>query len=216
MMGKIPKDIGQWVPPKPTFEPNHVETVRNIINLALGDGMEIVVVMALLQIGNENGVSANLSNAGAAQAGIIVRNSLFTRLILMVTREFASPSREGDLHIGRAFELLKGDTLAIFQGVGSPDDISAATDQWKKLRDDQRLNSLIHFRDKKTAHLGSSKPNIPAAINKDLFALGEATVDLIDRPAKGAAMANVKIRDNVDAKPTAAAFWKPWQDQPTS
>ena len=119
---------------------------------------------------------------------------------------------EGDLHIGRAFELLTEDTLAIFQGVGSPDDISAAMDQWKKLRDDQRMNSLIHFRDKKTAHLGASKPNIPAAINKDLFALGEATVDLIDRLAKGTAMAEGKIRDNIDAKPTVDAFWKPWSN----
>jgi hypothetical protein len=183
---------------KATVKKGDVETIREIINLALGDGMEIVVLMALLQTGNENGVSANLSNAGAAQAGIIVRNSLFTRLSLMVTREFASPSREGDLHIGRAFELLKNDTLAIFQGVVSPDDIS------------QRLNSLIHFRDKKAAHLGASRPNIPAAINKDLFALSEATVDLIDCLAKGTAMANVKIRDNIDAKPTVDAFWKPW------
>jgi len=200
------------VPPKPALKPNHVETVRQIVNLALGDGMEIVVLMALLHNGNEKGVSGKLSDAGAGQAGLIVRNSLFTRLILMVTREFASPSREGDLHIGRAFELLTEDTLAIFQGVGSPDDISAAMDQWKKLRDDQRMNSLIHFRDKKTAHLGASKPNIPAAINKDLFALGEATVDLIDRLAKGTAMAEGKIRDNIDAKPTVDAFWKPWSN----
>jgi hypothetical protein len=114
------------------------------------------------------------------------------------------------MHLGRAFELLEGDTLAIFEGVGSPGDLRAAIDEWKKIRDDQRLNSLIHFHDKETAHLGVKNPNIPATINKDLFALGEATVDLIDRLAKGTGMANVKIRSNVDAKPTVDAFWKPW------
>jgi hypothetical protein len=36
--------------PKPT-QNNNVETVRRIINLALGDGMEIVVLMALLETG---------------------------------------------------------------------------------------------------------------------------------------------------------------------
>ena len=41
------------VPPKPALKPNHVETVRQIVNLALGDGMEIVVLMALLHNGNE-------------------------------------------------------------------------------------------------------------------------------------------------------------------
>jgi hypothetical protein len=127
----------------------------------------------------------------------------------MVTREF-SKSRDGDLHLGRAIELLEGDTLAIFQGIGSPDDLSAAIENWKKLRGDQRLNSLVHFRDKQTAHLGSSDPKIPPAINKDLFALAEATVDLIDRLAKGTRMADIKIRDNVDAKATVDAYWKPW------
>ena len=195
--------------PKSAPAKNDVETVRQIVNLALSDGTEMVVLMTLLESGNKNGINKSLSDAGAAQGGIVVRNSLFTRLITMITREFAK-SRDGDMHLGRAIELLEGDTLAIFQGIGSADDLSAAIEDWKKVRGDQRLNSLIHFRDKKTAHLGSSNPDIPRAINKDLFALGEATVDLIDRLAKGTGMANVKIRNNIDAKPTVDAFWKPW------
>ena len=195
--------------PMPTPAKNDVETVRQIVSLALGDGIEMVVLMTLLESGNKNGISKGLSDAGAAQAGIVVRNSLFNRLIDMITREFAK-SRDGDMHLGRAIELLEGDTLAIFQGIGSPDDLSAAIEDWKKLRGDQRLNSLIHFRDKKTAHLGSSKPDITPAINKDLFALGEATVDLIDHLAKGTRMADIKIRGNLDAKTTVDAYWKPW------
>jgi AbiU2 len=198
----------QVVPPK-AAQRNDVETVRQIITLALGDGMEIVVLMALLETGNKNGISDSLSDAGAAQAGIVARNAVFNRLITLITREYAK-SRDGDMHLGRAFDLLEGDTLAIFQGVGSPDDLSAAIEDWKKLRGDQRLNSLIHFRDKQTAHLGASNPNIPPAINKDLCALGEATVDLIDRLAKGTRMADIKIRDNIDAQRAVDAYWKPW------
>jgi hypothetical protein len=192
-----------------TVQRSDVETVRQIITLALGDGMEIVALKTLLETGNKNGISDSLSDAGAAQAGIVVRNALFTRLIALITREYAK-SRDGDMHLGRAFELLEGDTLAIFQGVGSPDDLSAAIEDWKKLRGDQRLNSLVHFRDKQTAHLGASNPNIPPAINRELFALAEATVDLIDRLAKGTRMANIKIRDNIDAQRTVDAYWKPW------
>jgi hypothetical protein len=201
--------LPQLVTPKPV-QKNDVETVRRTINLALGDAMEIVALITILETGNEGGVNDSLSNAGAGQAGIVVRNSLFARLILLVTREFAR-SREGDLHLGRAFDLLRGDTLAIFQGVGSSDDLSAAIDQWEGLRGDQRLNSLNHFRDKQTAHIGASDPNIPPAINNDLFALGNAVVDLVDRLAKGTGMTNVKVRDNIDAKPTAEAFWLPWK-----
>jgi AbiU2 len=199
----------QLISPKSAPAKNDIETVRQIVNLALGDGIEMVVLMTLLESGNKNGISKGLSDAGAAQAGIVVRNSLFTRLITMVTRVF-SKSRDGDMHLGRAIELLEGDTLTIFRDIGSPDDLSAAIEDWKKLRGDQRLNSLIHFRDKQTAHLGSSNPDIPPAINKDLFSLGEATVDLIDRLAKGTRMADIKIRDNVDAKITVDAYWKPW------
>lgn len=199
----------QQVLPDDPVQNNDVETVRKIINLALGDGMEIVVLMMLLENGNKNGISGSLSDAGAAQAGIIVRNSLFTRLITMLTREFAK-SREGDMHLGRAFGLLQGDTLTIFQDIGSPDDLNAAIEDWKKLRGDQRLNSLIHFRDKETAHLGAKEPDIPPVINRELFEIGEATVDLIDRLAKGTRMAHIKIRDNVDAQSTVDAYWKPW------
>jgi alkanesulfonate monooxygenase SsuD/methylene tetrahydromethanopterin reductase-like flavin-dependent oxidoreductase (luciferase family) len=195
--------------PKPAPRQNDVETVRQIVNLALGDGMEMVVLMTLLESGNKNGISKSLSDAGAAQASIVVHNSLFTRLITMIAREFAK-SRDGDMHLGRAIELLEEDTLAIFQGVGSPDDLSAAIEDWKKLRGDQRLNSLTHFRDKQTAHLGSTNPDIPPAINKELFSLGEATVDLIDRLAKGTGMTHIKIRDNIDAQNAVDAYWKPW------
>jgi hypothetical protein len=53
-------------------------------------------------------------------------------------------------------------------------------------------------------------------LNKDLFALGAETVDLIDRLAKGTRMANVKIRDNIDAKTTVDAYWEPWLRRPPS
>lgn len=200
--------LSQLVAAKATRK-NNVETVREIVKLALGDGMEIVALMTLLDHGNKNGISRSLSDAGAAQAAIVMRNSVFSRLIILITREFAK-SRDGDMHLGRAIELLEGDTLSIFQGVGSPQDLAAAIEGWKKLRGDQRMSSLIHFRDKQTAHLGVSDPRIPPAINRDLFALGEETIDLIDLLAKGTRMAEIKIRDNIDAQTTVDAFYKPW------
>jgi hypothetical protein len=69
----------QLVPPTPARK-NDVETVRQIVSLALGDGMELVALTTLLETGNKNGISDSLSDAGAAQAGIVVRNALFTRL----------------------------------------------------------------------------------------------------------------------------------------
>jgi hypothetical protein len=205
-----PLPVG-WVPPKPSPRVSHLETVRRIVTLARGDGMEISALAMLLQNSNEGGVNKILSNAGAGQAALVVRNSLFARLILLVTREFAKKSRERDLHLGRAFELLEGDTLAILQDVGSSKETTAAIDKSKKLRGDQRLNSLNHFRDKNTAHLGVSDPNIPPAINNDLFDLSEEVIDLIDHLAEGIGLTKVKIREDIDAKTTVEAFWRPWK-----
>jgi alkanesulfonate monooxygenase SsuD/methylene tetrahydromethanopterin reductase-like flavin-dependent oxidoreductase (luciferase family) len=219
MIGKLPAPAPHFVPPKPPLQQtppvllaqkSDVETVREIVQLALRDGKEIVVLVAVLRSKNEGGVNWKLSDGGAGYAGTAVQNALFTRLILMVTRAFAE-SREGDLHLGRAFELLTGDTLESFQRVGLPAEIAAAAEQWQKLRADQRLNSLSHFRDKQTAHLGVLKDSIPAAKYGDLFNVAEAAVDLIDRLAAGLGMAKVKIRDEIDAKPAAEAFWKPWK-----
>ena len=186
-----------------------IKTVRSVVEEALRDGTEIVVLIAVMETQNKGGVNEKLSDAGAAQAGLVIRNAILCRLATMVTREFAR-SREEDLHVGRAIELLKGDTLAQFRRVGSADKLDAAIEQWSKLRGDHRHERLKHFRDKAAAHLGMSDPNIPKPVWGDLLDFCEATVDLIDLLAAGTGMANVKIRDNVDAQSTATAFWKPW------
>jgi hypothetical protein len=199
------------VPPTPA-QKSDVETVRQIVHLALSDGMEIAVLMALLRSQNEGDAFAKLKAANAGEAGVFVRNSLFAWLIVKIAREFAGNTRDGDLHLGRAFELLTGDTFAILRDVGSADDIDAAINQFSKLRGDQRLKSLIEFRNKKTAHLGTSNDNIPSALYGDVFALGEATIDVVDSLAKGIGVAKHKIREEVAARLMADKFWKPWKD----
>jgi hypothetical protein len=186
-----------------------IETVRSVVEAGLRDGREIVVLIAVLETQNRGGVNGRLSDAGAAHAGIVIRSAILSRLATMITREFAR-SKEGDLHVGRAFELLKGDTLAHFQLKGSAGKLGAATEQWKKLRGDHRYQWLKHFRDKEAAHLGLSNPNISKPLWGDLLSFCEETVDLIYLLAEGTGMANVKVRDNIDAQTTATAFWKPW------
>ena len=154
---------------------------------------------------------AKLKAAGAGEAGVFVCNSLFAWLAVKITREFAKKTRDGDLHQWRAFELLTGGTFAILRDAGSADDINAAIDQFNRLRGDQHLNSLIEFRDKTTAHLGPPNDSIPGALYKDVFELGDPTIDLIDSLAKGIGITNRKIRDEVAAKLMADKFWRPWK-----
>jgi hypothetical protein len=181
----------------------------SIVEAALRDGIEMVTLIAVMETQNKDGVTGRLSDAGAAQAGIVIRNAILCRLATMVMREFAR-SRDGDLHIGRAIELLKGNTLAHFRRVGSADKLEVAIAQWKKLRGDHRHERLKEFRDKEAAHIGMYDPKVPKPLWGELLEFCEATIDLIDLLAAGTGMANVKVRDNVDAQLTASAFWKPW------
>ena len=126
--------------------------VRAIVETALRDGVQIVVLIAVMETQNKGGVNERLPDAGAAHAAIVIRNAILCRLATMIMRELASPSRGGDLHIGRAIELLKGDTLAYFRRVGSAKKLDAAIGQWKKLGADHRHERLKQFRDKEAAH----------------------------------------------------------------
>lgn len=184
--------------------------VRSIVEAALRDGIEIVVLIALMKTQNKGGINERLTDAGAAHAAMVIRNAMLCRLATMIMREFTSNSRAGDLHIGRAIELLKGDTLAYFQRAGSAKKLDAAIGQWKKLRADHRHERLKEFRDKEAAHLGIFDPKLPKPLWGELLDFCDATIDLIDLLAAGTSMANVKLRDNVDAQSPASAFWKPW------
>ncbi|MFY9958102.1 hypothetical protein [Bradyrhizobium sp.] len=69
------------------------------------DGIEISQIIEILRVQNEGGVNDELSKTDAAQAAMMIRNGLLTRLVLLVSRVYA-PTRKHDMHVARAFELL--------------------------------------------------------------------------------------------------------------
>ena len=187
------------------------ETVREILRLALTDASEILVIIALLETQNSDDINHRVSEAGAAQAGIVIRNSLIGRLVTLVTRAYAE-SRPGDLHLQRAFDLLK-DNPSIrlrLEANGSSVTLSAAEKHWQECRGNHRREQISHFRDKLTVHLGQPR-SIPMPVYSDLFGFANATIDGIEKLAFAIGLANVKIRDNIDAWPAAHAFWQPWK-----
>jgi hypothetical protein len=154
---------------------------------------------------NSNGVNERVSDAGAAQAGIVVRNSLITRLVLLVSRCYAK-TREGDLHLQRGFDLLEKPGVHADLALRSYA-IKTAKRTWQKCKADNRLQEVVHFRDKFTAHLGQPK-NIPKPAYQDLFGFALETVTCIEKLAVAAGVANTKVEDQVNAKDSA--IWRPW------
>jgi hypothetical protein len=186
------------------------EIVREIASRGYGgDALEILLLIEIIEVQNTDPVNKNLSDAGAAQAGIVVRNSLMARLILLVAREYGQ-ARPGDLSLQRAFDLLKDPTVrAVFDGRAPGATLCDAETYWQQCNGDHRLRTVKHFRDKFTAHVGEPL-DIPLPAYKDLFAFAQRTATAMELLARAIGLATVPVHQQIDARPAAQAFWRPW------
>jgi hypothetical protein len=75
---------------------------------------------------------------------------------MSLTGPFYAPSREHDMHVARAFDLLKDSAVkAEIETRGPKGSLDEALESWRKLKADHRLPKLKQFRDKYTAQLVS-------------------------------------------------------------
>src|SRR5690554_4962897 len=82
-----------------------VAQIADIAEMAFRDALEILQIIQLMQSQNSGNVNDNLSAAELAWAGIAIRNSLVSRLVILSARCY-SPTRDGDLHLRQAIDLL--------------------------------------------------------------------------------------------------------------
>src|ERR1700694_558183 len=160
-------------------QPRPAETVRKIAELALGDAVEITLLIALMQGQNTAGVNKQLNEAGAGRAAIVLRNALIARLVIVIARAYSKP-KHGDLHLRVAACLLKDNaTRQIFGSGNGAQKLAAFDAHWAKCRGDHRLPPIKGFRDKYTAHLGEPKA-IQEATYRDLFEFGAETAKAME------------------------------------
>ena len=194
-----------------TEEPGQT-TVYEISDVGFSNAIEIRQIVQLLEFQNNDSVRDALEEKEAESANMMMRNALISRLVLLVSRAYSTPSRDTDLHVGRAFELLSDDIIRTeIEARVSPESVAHAIDLWKRLRGDQRLSRIKHFRDKYTAHLGKQNPKIPPPEYQQLFDFARETTLLMDALARatGARIEGIDTWDE-ELKNSAAAFWLPW------
>ena len=175
------------------------------------DGVEIRQIIEVLRVQNEGGANDALSKTDAATAAMMVRNSLFTRLILLVSRIYAPP-RKDDMHVGRAFELLKDTAVkAEIETRGPRGSLDDALETWRRLKGDHRLSKIKQFRDKYTAHLGKPNPQIPLPEFQELFSFSHETTVLLDQLARATGTRSEGLDTwDYQVRESAEAFWAPW------
>jgi hypothetical protein len=186
--------------------------VYEISDVGFTDGIEIKQLIHLLEIQNNEGVNDALNAVEAGSAGAILRNALLSRLVLLVSRVYGTV-RENDLHVARAFELLKDPAVKLeMAGRGPPGSLKQAVETWQRLRADHRLPKIKQFRDKYTAHLGEPNPAIPLPEFAELFSFADDTTELLDQLARATGARGFERLSawNNQLKEAAQKFWRPW------
>jgi hypothetical protein len=174
--------------------------------------LEILQIIEVMEIQNRGRTNANLSDSGAGRTGIVIRNSLISRVTLLVAGAF-SPARRGDRHLRQAFDLLKDTQIrAAVEKQGSAGILHEALDVWDELNADPLLPTIKHFRDKHTAHLAEPDANIPIPNYTDVFAFARKTAALMEKLAHAAGVTDEKLDETADWRiDSAQAFWEPWE-----
>jgi AbiU2 len=185
------------------------ETVRQIAELALGDAVEITLLIALIERQNAGEINGQLNKDGAGRAAVVFRNALIARLVTLIARAYAIP-KHGDLHLRVAAVLLEDNaTRQVFGSGNGAEKLAAFDAHWAKCRGDHRLPAIKTFRDKYTVHLGEPK-DIQEATYRDLFEFGAKTAAAMELLALATGVAVNPISTEPDLVSSPEAFWAPW------
>jgi hypothetical protein len=174
-----------------TKENPDVELLRRISASGYTDAIEIMQLIQMVEMGNERPINEHLSKEEAGFAALMIRNSLLTRLHIWVSRAYA-PVRKGDLHLRRAFELLKDKKVRREISVtGSEKELSEAEGLWDACLKDIRREPFLHLRHKELAHLGERDAEIALPTYADVFGVSRATAAAMEKLAHGTRVVTV-------------------------
>src|SRR5205823_378842 len=96
----------------------------------------------LVECQNTRGVNDRLSDSGAAEAGLVIRNALWAYLVTIIQRTFSMSHRDDDWHLRRAVEILQN------QPEIKNDELRDAESCFQRLSEDPRRERIEKFRHK--------------------------------------------------------------------
>jgi hypothetical protein len=180
--------------------------VHDIAADAFRDAIDIRFIIETLEAGNDPQAFQAVNRSHTAQVAECVYRALWTRLLIIVSRAYAK-SRDGDLHVQHAFDLLKDATVrGAVESDGNAALLAEAILLWSKCRGDHRLNQVLAFRDKQIAHWGELDQRPP--IINDIFAVSRATTAAFEKLAQGCGVVTLNVDSQLMGYPEAAArFW---------
>ena len=183
-----------------------VQSIRAISKRAFWDGLEILAVIQLLEVGNQRRVQESLNKSSTRFAADIIKRALVVHLTFLITRAYGGKQVcPGDRDARAVFEQLKRNP-AIANGMQSPTDLAEAQRLWDKCRGDHRRERIVHYRDKYVAHYGEPQSAPPQY--RELFGFARATASALEKLAHGTGVVCVSHESQLQArKASAEKFW---------
>lgn len=188
--------------------------VLEIAEKAFIEGLEILQIIELMQKQNTGRINGNLTDGGAARAGVVIRNSLISRLTLLTAGAMSPVNRADDRHVRKAVELLQDPTVRrdVQSMGGQPNRIAQFERLWAELDADPRRTVVKHFRDKWTAHSAVPNPQIRPPTYDEMFAFSKAIAGAIESFAHAVGVTRESHQDTMDEMISASQeFWRPWE-----
>ena len=191
---------------KKTVASLDVQSIRDISERAFWDGLEILAVIQLLEIGNQRRVQESLNKSGTRFAADIIKRALVVHLTFLITRAYGGKQVcPGDRDARAVFEQLKRNP-AIANRMQSRTDLAEARRRWNRCLADHRRERIVHYRDKYVAHYGTPQSFPPQY--REVFGFARATASALEKLAHGTGVIGVSHRSQLQArKDSAKKFW---------
>ena len=183
-----------------------VQSIRAISKRAFWDGLEILAVIHLLEVGNQRRVQESLNKSSTRFAADIIKRALVVHLTFMITRAYGGKQVcPGDCDARAVFEQLKRNP-AIAKGMHDPTDLAEAQRLWNKCWGDQRRKRIVDYRDKYVAHYGEPQSAPPQY--RELCGFARATASALEKLAHGTGEVRVSHESQLQARNASAEkFW---------
>ena len=191
----------------------HAQAVRNIARDAFQDALEIRLIVETIEACPAS-VFIKQTAAGNPRVMQCLHRHLWRGLITIVARAYAQPTRLGDLHAQRAFDLLKDPAIRceVAKAHQADNDILAgALAAWESCCGNHRLKWYRTVRNKQIAHLSDmTQVKQHSVLDKDkILGFALATAGALEKLAQGTGAIPMSIDSQLtNYREEAERFWQ--------
>ncbi|MDA7948636.1 MAG: hypothetical protein MPJ78_14310 [Hyphomicrobiaceae bacterium] len=185
-------------------------TLRQVAGDGYSDGISCLAAIEIVERSNRDSVIGPLNDSNAGRAALLLRDSAFFRLQMMVVRAYATVRHPDDLHLRAAVNFLR-EHIDEETRPDRHDRLTKVIKLFDSADNDSRLVPLKNMRDKELAHWARPTGDLRPRCD-ELFGVTRDTCAIWEHLSFGAGTVMIELDNQIDAyRESAAAFWGVWE-----